>query len=144
MKINQLSVFLENKPGQVRTACQVLADAGINIVTLSLADSKQFGILRLIVPEWEKAKQLLEAAGWVVNATEVIALEVADQPGGLVEVLAAADREHLNLEYMYAFACDRQGKAALVFRFQNPDAALRALQAAGINAVSSVDLFRKS
>ena len=141
MKIHQLSLFLENKPGQVRPPCEALAKAGINIVTLSLADTKQFGILRLIVQDWQKAKTVLEAAGCVVNVAEVLAVEVPDQPGGLVRILDVVDRAGLNIEYMYAFTEKRGGKALLVFRFTDPDAALRTLKASGVNIVANINLL---
>jgi len=144
MKIHQLSLFLENKPGQIWKPCETLAKAGINIVTLSLADTKQFGILRLIVQDWQKAKLVLEAAGCVVNVTEVLAIEVADKPGGLSEILDVADRASLNIEYMYAFAQKRGDRALLVFRFTDPNAALEALQKGGINVVGTVELFNRA
>ena len=143
MKIHQVSVFLENKPGQLRTACDVLARAGINMVTLSLADTAQFGILRLIVQEWQKAKTVLEKAGCVVKITEVLAIEVGDRPGGLSQVLEIVDRAGLNIEYMYAFTEKRGDRAMLVFRFTNPDAALQVLQAGRINVVGTVELFSR-
>jgi len=144
MKIHQVSVFLENKPGQLRMACDVLAKAGINMVTLSLADTAQFGILRLIVQDWQKAKTVLQKAGCVVKVTEVLAIEVADQPGGLSRILEIVDSAGLNIEYMYAFTEKRGGRALLVFRFANPDAALRVLQTSGINVVGTVELFSRA
>lgn len=143
MKIQQISVFLENKPGQLRRACDVLARAGINMVTLSLADTAQFGILRLIVQDWQQAKTVLEKAGCVVKITEVLAIEVADKPGGLSQILEIVDHAGLNIEYMYAFAEKRGDRAMLVFRFTNPDAALQALQKGGINVVGTVELFSR-
>ena len=144
MKIHQLSVFLENKPGQLRTACEVLAKARINLVTLSLADTVQFGILRLVIEDWQKAKTVLETAGCVVKVTEVLAIEVADQPGGLAQILEIVDHAGLNIEYMYAFTEKRGGKAALVFRFENADTAEQALKANGINMMGDVELFRRA
>jgi hypothetical protein len=143
MKIHQLSVFLENKPGQLRAACAALAGAGINLVTLSLADTEQFGILRLIVQDWQKAKTVLEKAGCVVKVTEVLAIEVADQPGGLARILEIVDCADLNIEYMYAFTEKRSDRAMLVFRFANPDAALQVMHAGGINPVGTVELFSR-
>jgi len=140
MKIHQLSVFVENQPGHLRAPCQVLADAGINLATLSLADTKQYGILRLIVREWQRAKAVLEAAGFVVNVTEVLAVEVADRPGGLADVLQAVERAGVNVEYMYAFAEKRDNQAVLVFRFDDVDAAIRALEQSDVNVVGDVDL----
>ena len=141
MKINQLSVFLENKPGRLSVPCKALAKAGINILTLSLADTHQFGILRLIVKDWQKAREVLEKAGCVVNVTEVIAIEVEDRPGGLAEVLDIIEKAQMNLEYMYAFTFGRADKAAIVFRFEQPDAAMRLLQDRGINVIGSIDLY---
>ena len=143
MKIHQVSVFLENKPGQLRTACDVLAKAGINLVTLSLADTAQYGILHLIVQDWQKAQTVLEKAGCVVKITEVLAIEVPDRPGGLSKILELVDHAGLNIEYMYAFAEKRGDRALLVFRFTNPDAALQALLAGGINPVGTVELFSR-
>ena len=144
MKIHQLSVFLENKPGQLRAPCAALAQAGLNIVTLSLADTEQFGILRLIVEDWAKAKAVLEQAGSVVKLTEVLALEVADQPGGMAQILDLVDRAGLNIEYMYAFTEKRVDKGVLVFRFADPDAALRVLQTEGIHIISPVQLLNRA
>ncbi len=141
MKIHQLSVFLENKRGQLRPPCEALAAAGISIRTLSLADTQQFGILRLIVPDWQKAKLVLEKAGCVVKVTEVLALEVPDKPGGLARILEVVDAAKLNIEYMYAFTEKRGSQAALVFRFTDTDRAIQALQAGGINPVTEVKLF---
>jgi hypothetical protein len=143
MKVHQISVFLENKPGQLTERCRMLAEAGINIQTLSVADADQFGILRMIVSDWEKAVCLLKEAGCVVNVTEVLAVEVPDQPGGLVRILDIFEGGEINIEYMYSFAYDRQDKAALIFRFDRPDEAMAILQAAGINVLESVDVYRR-
>ena len=141
MKIQQLSLFLENKPGHLSTACRALADAGINIVTLSLADTQQFGILRLIVQDWQTARSVLEQAGYVVNVTEVVATEVSDRPGGLADLLTTIEKSDTNIEYMYAFTFRRQDKAVLVFRFDAPDAAIKTLTENGINVIDEVELF---
>ena len=143
MKLNQISVFLENKPGQLKLACQRLAEANINILTLSLADSKQFGILRLITPEWERAQAVFKEANLTANITEVLAVEVADRPGGLLNILESIDEAGLNVEYMYAFTFGREGKAVLIFRFGDPDAAIEKLKASGINIIGGVDLFNR-
>jgi len=142
MKIHQLSLFLENKPGQMIGPCRILARAGINIRTLTLADTEQFGILRLIVADWQKALRLLQAAGYVVNVTEVLAVEVADRPGGLAEVLELFEKSEVNIEYMYAFTSGREDQAVLIFRFDKPDAAIDLLQTAGFNVVGSAEVYR--
>jgi hypothetical protein len=144
MKIQQLSLFLENKPGHLSAICQTLARANINIVTLSLADTQQFGILRLIIQDWERAKEVLEAKGFVVNVTEVVATEVNDKPGGLSEVLKILEQASTNIEYMYAFTFRRNNRAVLIFRFDNPDVAIKQLQAKGVNVLDRVELFEEN
>ena len=146
MKIRQLSLFLENRPGQLKIPAKVLGDAGIDILTMSLADTQQFGILRLVVKDSERAKKVLEAAGIVVNVTEVLAVDVPDRPGGLAGVLEAFEKAELGIEYMYAFAASRErGKyATLVFRLGDPDLAARLLSAAGVKLVSSDELFARA
>ena len=143
MKIHQLSLFLENQPGQMIEPCRLLARAGINIRTLSLADTRQFGILRVIVSDWKNAAALLENAGYVVNVTEVVAIEVGDRPGGLADLMAVFENTGINIEYMYAFPFGRQDRAVLIFRFDQPDAAIARLQAAGINVVESVNVYNR-
>jgi hypothetical protein len=143
MKVQQLSVFLENKPGQLKRACDLLAQANVNLLTLALAETKQFGILRLIAEDWERAKQVLDEGGFTANTTEVLALEVADRPGGLAEILAHVDGAGLNVEYMYAFAYNRGDRAAMIFRFDNPDKAIEVLKAGGVNVIGSVELYAR-
>ncbi len=140
MKIHQLSVFVENSPGHLQAPCQALADAGINLETLSLADTRQYGILRLILRDWQRAKDVLEAADFAVKVTEVVAVEVPDHPGGLAEVLKAIERAKINVEYMYAFTEKRDDKAVLIFRFEDVDAAIEALKHSEVNMVDNVDL----
>ncbi len=143
MKLPQLSVFLENKPGQLKTACRTLAEAGVNILTLSLADSKRYGILRLIVQDWKRAQEVLEQAGFVVKETDVLAVEVADEPGGLAGILEKAEQASLNVEYMYAFSMSSCDRAVLIFRFEDADAAAGRLKAQGVNIIDSVDFYSR-
>ncbi len=142
MKLHQLSLFLENRPGHLVAPCEALAKAEINILTLSVADTQRFGILRFVVREWEKAKALLTAAGHVVNVTEVVAVEVTDRPGGLVEVLETIGAAGVNVEYVYAFTFKRGNRGALLFRFDEADKAITALQAKGISVLGSEELYR--
>ncbi len=142
MTINQLSLFLENKPGHLNTICATLADAGINIVTLSMADTDQFGILRLVVREWEDAKTVLEGNGFAVNVTPVVATEVEDRPGGMADILAILEKGQINIEYMYAFTCRRGNRAVLIFRFDDSARAIAVLQEAGCNVIGQVELFK--
>ncbi len=144
MKIQQISMFLENKPGRIIEPCRVLAKNNINILTLSLADTQQFGILRLIIKEWQKAKEVLEQEGFIVNVTEVVAIEVEDKPGGLTKILEAIEETGLNIEYIYAFTFRSGDKAVIVFRFDQPDLAIQILQQKGINVLDSVQLYDKA
>ena len=140
MKITQLSIFAENKPGHLIAPFRLLADAQVDVRALSLANSQRYGILRMIVSDWKKATEALESAGFLVKATEVLAIEVADRPGGMACVLAALEGTSINIEYMYAFPFGRGGKAVLIFRFDDPDAAIRQMQAAGIGVVGGEEL----
>ena len=141
MKLPQLSVFLENRPGSLMEPLRVLADADINLVSISLADTEQFGILRLVLKDWEFAKSVLERDGWVVNVSDVVAVDVDDQPGGLAKMLAVLAEAGINIEYMYAFALRRNVKAVLLFRFEDPDAAIEVLERAGIGIVQEAELY---
>jgi len=141
MKIVQLSLFLENKPGQLLRICRILAEAQLNLITLCLADTQQFGILRLILRDWRKAKELLEAHGLVATTTEVVAIEVDDRPGGMARILEILAQHQINIEYLYAFTFKRGDKAVVVFRFDRPDDAIAALQRSGQNVLGPVELY---
>ena len=142
MKIQQVSLFAENKPGHIAAPIRLLAQEGIDIRSLYLADTQQYGILRMIVSDWEKAAAILQSQGFTVKVTEVLAVEVADRPGGLADILENLDGTGINIEYMYAFpnACDN--RAILIFRFSDPDAAIARLQAAGVNLLPSDELLK--
>lgn len=137
MKINQISLFVENKPGAMSAPCKVLADEGISISTLSLADTKFFGVLRLLVYDWKRAKEVLEKRGFAVKLTDVVAIEVDNTAGSLAKILTILDENKINVEYMYAFASGFRGKAALIFRFEDADAAMEKL--AGNEGIRIVD-----
>jgi len=140
MKITQLSIFVENKPGHLIAPCRALADAGVNLRALSLADTQRYGIMRMIVSDPPAAQKALEQAGYIVKATEVLAVEVPDRPGGLAQILAALEKTSVNIEYMYAFPFGRGENAVLIFRFDDPDAAIKQLQAAGVNLIMRKEL----
>ena len=142
MRIRQISIFLENKPGQLSTICRDLADAGINIATLSLADTADFGIVRMIVDDHEKAKDVLAEKGHVVNVREVIAVCVPDRPGGMAEVMQVLDTAGVNIEYSYAFAFHKGEKAVLVFRFSDNAKAESALKTAGYTTLGEDEVSR--
>lgn len=145
MKIRQLSLFLENRPGQLRFPVKVLGDAGVDILTMSLADTQQFGILRLVVKDADRAKKILADAGVVVNVTDVLAVDVPDRPGGLASVLEAFEKAGLGIEYMYPAETRERGKTAtLLFRLDDPDRAAKLLEANGVKLVSAEELFRRA
>ena len=141
MKIKQLSLFLENAPGHLISPCAVLAEAGINILTLTLADTQGFGILRLILREWEQAQQLLEKSGFVVKVTDVVAVQVEDRPGGLRKLLQIVEQSGVNIEYMYAYTLRTGGKAVMVFRLDNTDQGIAALLTGGARVLSAAELY---
>jgi len=141
MKLHQIAVFLQNQPSQLSGICRTLANAGLNIATLSLADTQQFGILRLVLRDWETAAKVLEKAGYLVQIREVVATEVEDRPGGMADILHVVSKAGINVEYMYAFASHPQNKAVLIFRFDDPDRAIDVLKAAHICVLSNIDIF---
>ncbi|WP_295807943.1 ACT domain-containing protein [uncultured Victivallis sp.] len=141
MPIKQLSLFVENQPGSLSKVCQVLKENRINISTLSLADTREYGILRLLIQEYERARDVLEKAGYVVKVTDVLALTVPDHPGGLADTLAILDKHALSVEYMYAFTYGRSNKAIIVFRFENPEKAIAMLKDEPIELVRAEELF---
>jgi hypothetical protein len=143
MKLKQLSVFLENKPGALSEPCRLLAKAGISIQTFSLADTREFGILRLMVKDTDKARRLLQRHGFAVKLTEVIVLEVPDRPGGLAAILDALEGTGINVEYAYAFPIKHKGRALLLFRFNDPDAAMRTLKAHKVSTVGTEELSER-
>ena len=124
MKVEQRSIFLENKAGRLAQVTKTLAEAGINIRALSLADTSDFGILRLIVNDKE--------AGFTVGRTAVVAVEVDDKPGGLNNILEALSGQNVNVEYMYAFVQEGGGSATMIFRFDRIDQAIEVLKAKNI------------
>jgi hypothetical protein len=143
MKLKQLSLFLQNEPGALTAPCRLLAHAGVNLITLSLADTQQFGILRLIVRDWEAAQRLLEQNGYLAKLTDVVAVEVEDKPGGLVNILTVLEQGGINVEYVYAFTLKHGNRGVLVFRFTDPDAAIRQLQSAQIRVLDAEELARR-
>ena len=142
MIIKQVNVFLENQTGTLSSAMDAVADAGINVSALSLADNAEFGLLRLIVDNPEAGKQALEDAGMFVRITPVVAVAMEDAPGGaraVLKVLADAER---NIEYMYAFVGKESGKALTVLCTDDNEAAEKVLEASGFNKVNPKDVYR--
>jgi hypothetical protein len=127
MRVEQISIFLENRAGRLAEITRILGEAGINIRALSLADTSDFGILRLIVSDTDKAKTVLRERGFTVGKTNVVAVEVEDRPGGLNRILEILSRENINVEYMYAFVQHTGENAVIIFRFDDTDAAVKLL-----------------
>ncbi|MGD0061704.1 MAG: amino acid-binding protein [Verrucomicrobiia bacterium] len=142
MKIKQISLFAENKQGHIAAPVRLMAKQGIDVRALVLAETQQYGILRMIVSDWQKAAAILGDAGFTVKVTEVLAVEVGDHPGGLAHVLATLDACAINIEYMYAFPRFRADSAILLFRFTDPDAAIACLKAAGVNVLASDEILK--
>ncbi len=128
MQLKQISVFVENKPGAVSRPCRVLGDAGVDITTLTLADTKDFGILRIITKDWRKAYDTLKQQKFAVSVTDVLALQVENVPGGLANLLEAIQKAGLNVEYMYATVTGKGAANVLVFRFDDTDGAVEKLK----------------
>jgi len=137
MRVEQIAVFMENKSGKLAEITSILAENNINIRALSVADTADFGILRLIVDDVEKAKVVLKDEGFTVGITNVLAVEVPDKTGGLASVLKAINDDGLNVEYMYAFVNKTGANAVLIFRFEDMDQAIESLQKDGFTLLSS-------
>ena len=142
MKVEQISVFVENKPGRLEHVTRVLADADINIRALSLADTSDFGILRLILNDSDTAEKALQKEGFTVRRTRVVAVEVPDRPGGMHSISKALAGKNINVEYAYAFV-ERSGEnAIIIFRFDDIDAGIQALIEAGFNVLPGEKITR--
>ncbi len=130
--IKQLSIFVENKAGRLAEITALLAKAGVDIRALSVADTTNFGILRLIVDKPTAAEQVLRDAGLTVSLTDVIAVGIPDQPGGFASAMKALAEESIDIEYMYAFISRDEGRACVILRVENDQAAIAALSSRGI------------
>lgn len=140
MEVAQISIFLENRSGGLADVADVLARQGIDIKAITLADMSDFGILRLIVDDPDLTRTVLKEAGFTVDKTRVVAIEVPDRPGGLRDTLQALKRSGINVEYMYS-AARRSGESAIViFRFDEVGRAIDALRGAGLKVL---DRFEK-
>ncbi len=139
MEVAQMSVFLENRSGGLANVIDVLARHSIDIKALSVADMADFGILRLIVEDPDRTRQVLKDAGFTAEKTRVVAVEVPDRPGGLAQTLRALREKHINVEYMYSAARRNAERAIIIFRFDETGRALEALQQAGIHVLDALD-----
>lgn len=141
MKVEQIAIFLENKSGRLADITSILAGNGINIRAMSLADTADFGILRLIVNDTDNAKKILQDNGFTVGTTEVLVVEVQDKPGGLAEVLQIIKDGNLNIEYMYAFTQKSGATGLIIFRFDEIDDAVDVLMKAGVRLLSGEEVY---
>jgi hypothetical protein len=141
MKVNQISIFVENKSGRLAEVTKILGNAGINIRALSLADTSDFGILRLIVNDSARAIEVLKSRQFTVSMTEVVAVEVSDRPGGLADILEILEKEKINVEYMYAFVERSSNNAVIIFRFDETDRAIKALTAKGVTVLEGKKVY---
>jgi hypothetical protein len=136
MRAEQISVFLENKAGRLAEVTAILAEAGVNIRALAVADTSDFGVLRLIVDDNAKAVESLKNHGFTVGKTDVVAVEVEDRPGGLHRILGILHKAEINVEYMYAFVQHSGKNAVMIFRIDNIADAVKILQE---NSVTVID-----
>lgn len=141
MKVKQISVFLENKSGRLAQVTRALGENDINIRALSIADTTDFGILRLIVNDPVLAYRILKDKGFTVSITDVIAVEVIDKPGGLADVLAVLQGVDINIEYLYAFLQKISNAAFVVFRVEQLDEAIKVLQEKGIKILPEQEVY---
>ena len=141
MKVEQISIFIENKSGRLAEVTQTLGKAGVNIRALSLADTSDFGILRLIVDKTDLARRVLKERGFTVNQTEVVAVEVPDRPLGLYGILEVLDRAGVNVEYMYAFVERCGANAVIIFRFDDPEEAIKVLIRSGVQVLPGQRIY---
>lgn len=142
MKVQQISVFLENKSGRLAQLTEILGNNGINIRALSIADTSDFGILRLIVSNPLQASNILKNADFTVSVTDVIAVEVKDVPGGLAAVLKILESANINIEYLYAFLEKSSNDALVVFRVEQIDDAIQLLAKSGIKLLENEKVYK--
>lgn len=140
--LKQISVFVENKQGALVSITQALAENEINIRALSIADTKDFGILRLIVTDTDKALATLSEAGFLVKETEVVGVKIGDAPGKLGAALDVLDKAHINMEYLYAFMTRTEKHAYVVLRVEDNAACEQALENAGFHLITDADVAK--
>jgi len=141
MQAEQISIFLENKAGRLSEVTGILSDAGVNIRALAVADTSDFGVLRLIVNDNARAEAALKSAGFTVRKTKVVAVEVSDRPGGLHNILDALFKAGINVEYMYAFVQQSGDNAVMIFRFDQIEEAIGVLTKIGVRIIGGSELY---
>ncbi len=141
MRAEQISVFLENKAGRLAEVTGILSEAKVNIRALALADTSDFGVLRLIVDNNEKAVEALKNRGFTVGKTDVLAVEVEDRPGGLHRILDLLNEAGINVEYMYAFVQHSGKNAVMIFRFDHIEEAVRVLEENNVKVINGSEVY---
>ncbi len=141
MKLKQISVFLENRKGRLWKALNILSEAKINIRALSIADTSEFGILRMIVPQPNEAINILEKNNFVVQINDVIGVAVPDEPGGLDKILGILNKSDINVEYLYAFVEKKREQAMVVLKTEDINAGINALKDGNITILSSEEIY---
>ena len=142
MSLKQLTIFVENKQGALVTITDTLAKHDINIRALSIADTQDFGILRLIVTDYDKAEKILMDEGFLVKSTLVVGVKIGDAPGKLSTALSVLDKEGINMEYLYAFMSRTEKHAYVVLRVADNSHAEKALEDAGFHLISDADVCK--
>lgn len=142
MLVKQISIFLENKSGRLAEVTKILGDNDIDISALSIADTTDFGILRLIVNKPEEAEKVLKGNDFTVSCTSVIAIGIPDKPGGLATALDILQKESIGIEYMYAFVGKTENEALVILRVEDPVRAMKALSDKGISVLSSSEVYK--
>ena len=143
MTLKQISVFVENKPGKLQVLTDVLAKNNINMRALSLAETSEFGIVRIIVDDIESTSAVLKDEGFVYTVAKVLGVAIPDEPGGLNSVLSMLSEGNINVEYMYAFLGGKDAKHAyMIFRVQNAEEAANALMAKGVNCITQENISK--
>lgn len=141
MPIKQISIFVENKPGRLADITAILAKRDIDIRALSIADTTDYGILRLIVSKPDKAVEVIREEGMTVSATNVLGIAIPDEPGGFAKAIAVLAENEISVEYAYAFITPRVGEAYIILRVADNDLAADVLTKAGIRLIEQVDIF---
>jgi hypothetical protein len=143
MTIDQLSVFVENESGKLAGVTKALGDAGVDLRAMSIADTRDFGILRVIVDDAYGAMQALKDAGYIVSVTKVLAVAIKDKPGGLAAVLSILAGAGISVEYLYAFVSRREGDAYVILRVEDNEKAIGILADGGVSTAGEAELFGK-
>ncbi|MGN0687864.1 MAG: ACT domain-containing protein [Oscillospiraceae bacterium] len=139
--LNQISVFVENKTGRLASVMKVLNDSNIDIRALTIADTTDFGIIRLVVKDCENALKILKDNGCTANVTKVVAFNVPDRPGGMYSVIDAFENAGINIEYCYSLVTYKEGSASVIVRVADNDKAIEVLNAKGIKLIDDEDII---